>query len=83
MLRFDTKCIYKGALVPLIESKSGYFVAVEDSYSGPKIEDGKITEEFVISLMEYYKAQKVLHRKYAFKVRHKCIQYSWCSVQKS
>lgn len=45
-----------------------FITAVEESYTGPKIQEGKITEEFVLSLMEYYKAQKVLHRKYAYKV---------------
>ena len=45
-----------------------YCVEVEDDYSGPMLEDEKVTETFMISLMEHYKAQKKLHRKYAYKV---------------
>jgi serine/threonine-protein phosphatase 5 len=45
------------------------FVSViEDEYSGPKLEDGKVTLEFMQHLMATYKEQGKLHRKYAYKV---------------
>lgn len=45
-------------------------MAVESSYTGPHLVDGKVTLEFMLELMELYKQQKKLHRKYAFKVLH-------------
>lgn len=38
-------------------------------YDGPKLDDGNVTLEFMEELLEYYKNQKKLHRKYAYKVR--------------
>ena len=42
--------------------------AIEDEYDGPKLEDGKVTVQFTHGLMEAYKAQKKLHRKYGYEV---------------
>lgn len=57
-------------------------VAIEDDYKGPQLEDGKVTLKFMKDLMEHYKAQKRLHRKFAYKVallhlslNMKCIAY--------
>lgn len=41
---------------------------IEDEYTGPKLENGKVTLEFMNSLMQHYKEQKKLHRKYAYNV---------------
>ncbi|XP_042884048.1 serine/threonine-protein phosphatase 5-like [Penaeus japonicus] len=43
-------------------------MVIEDDYVGPRLEDGKVTENFMKELMEYYKAQKKLHRRYAYKI---------------
>lgn len=43
--------------------------AIEDEYSGPKLEDGKVTVTFMKELMQWYKDQKKLHRKCAYQVR--------------
>ncbi|CAH8434632.1 unnamed protein product [Heterobilharzia americana] len=53
-----------------LESLDATTIAVEASYDGPHLEqdcNGKycVTESFMLALMEYYKSQKVLHRKYA------------------
>ncbi|KAH9596076.1 Serine/threonine-protein phosphatase 5 [Schistosoma haematobium] len=45
-------------------------ITVESSYDGPHLEqdsNGKyfVTESFMLALMEHYKSQKVLHKKYA------------------
>ena len=41
-------------------------IIVEKDYSGPKLESiDDVTAEWVVSLMEWQKAQKKLHRKYA------------------
>lgn len=45
-----------------------FIVAIEDDYNGPALEDGKVTLKFMKDLIEHYKAQKKLHRKYAYKV---------------
>lgn len=44
--------------------------AIEDEYSGPKLEDGKVTITFMKELMQWYKDQKKLHRKCAYQVMH-------------
>lgn len=46
----------------------GHSIEIEDDYDGPKLEDGKVTLKFMEELIEYYKNQKKLHRKFAYKV---------------
>lgn len=43
-------------------------VAIENDYTGPELEDGKVTLKFMKELMELYKSCGKLHRKYAFKI---------------
>ncbi|XP_050354478.1 serine/threonine-protein phosphatase 5 [Nymphalis io] len=43
-------------------------MTIEDEYEGPSLEDGKVTLKFIKELMEYYKEQKKLHKKYAYKI---------------
>ena len=44
-------------------------IAVEASYDGPRLgDDGKVTVEFMDQLLEHYRAQKTLHRKYALQI---------------
>uniref|UniRef100_A0A1B6CFM8 protein-serine/threonine phosphatase n=1 Tax=Clastoptera arizonana TaxID=38151 RepID=A0A1B6CFM8_9HEMI len=43
-------------------------MTIEDEYIGPALEDGKVTLEFMQKLMETYKEQGKLHRKYAYKI---------------
>ncbi|KAK6635261.1 Serine/threonine-protein phosphatase 5 [Polyplax serrata] len=43
-------------------------IVIEDEYTGPKLENGKVTLEFMNCLMQHYKEQKKLHRKYAYKI---------------
>lgn len=43
-------------------------VAIEDEYTGPKLVDGKVTLEFMKDLLEWYRNQNKLHRKYAYKI---------------
>ncbi|CAK1583856.1 unnamed protein product [Parnassius mnemosyne] len=43
-------------------------MTIEDEYEGPALEDGKVTLKFVTELMEYYKQEKQLHKKYAYKI---------------
>ncbi|KAH0952518.1 hypothetical protein HN011_001736 [Eciton burchellii] len=44
------------------------FIAIEDEYIGPKLIDGKVTLQFMQDLLEWYKNQNKLHRKYAYKI---------------
>ncbi|KFR08980.1 Serine/threonine-protein phosphatase 5, partial [Opisthocomus hoazin] len=39
---------------------------IEDEYSGPKLDGGKVTLAFMKDLMQWYKEQKKLHRKCAY-----------------
>ncbi|XP_063628109.1 serine/threonine-protein phosphatase 5 [Cydia splendana] len=43
-------------------------MTIEDEYEGPALENGKVTLKFVTELMEHYKQQKKLHKKYAYKI---------------
>lgn len=43
-------------------------MAIEDEYTGPALEDGKVTLKFMLDLMKTYKEQGKLHRKYAYKI---------------
>lgn len=44
-----------------------FHIVVEASYSGPSLED-EISVEFMQTLLEWFKAQRKLHSKYAYKV---------------
>jgi serine/threonine-protein phosphatase 5 len=43
---------------------------IEQDYKGPKLdqETRKVTLEFVLELIEYFKQQKVLHKKFAYEI---------------
>ncbi|KAJ3632088.1 hypothetical protein Zmor_022113 [Zophobas morio] len=44
-------------------------IKVEDSYLGPSLpSDGKVTEDFLKSLISWFKDQKPLHKKFAFQI---------------
>ncbi|KAJ3354112.1 Serine/threonine-protein phosphatase 5 [Allomyces javanicus] len=43
-------------------------IVVEPSYDGPHIADSGIDREFVVKLMDHFKKEKKLHRKYAYKI---------------
>ncbi|OPJ69938.1 hypothetical protein AV530_016396 [Patagioenas fasciata monilis] len=43
-------------------------MTIEDEYSGPKLEDGKVTLTFMTELMQWYRQQKKLHRKCAYQI---------------
>ncbi|KAG9509812.1 Serine/threonine-protein phosphatase 5 [Fragariocoptes setiger] len=44
-------------------------LAVEGSYRGPHLdESGKVTLDFIHELINHYKEQKILHKKYALKI---------------
>ncbi|XP_037946088.1 serine/threonine-protein phosphatase 5 [Teleopsis dalmanni] len=43
-------------------------ITIEDDYNGPALEENKVTLKFMMDLMEHYKNQKKLHRKYAYKI---------------
>uniref|UniRef100_A0A3Q2CS60 Serine/threonine-protein phosphatase n=1 Tax=Cyprinodon variegatus TaxID=28743 RepID=A0A3Q2CS60_CYPVA len=42
--------------------------AIEDDYVGPKLEDGKVTLQFMKDMMNWFKDQKKLHRKCAYQI---------------
>ncbi|XP_012258338.1 serine/threonine-protein phosphatase 5 [Athalia rosae] len=43
-------------------------MAIEDEYTGPKLEDNKVTLQFMEDLIAWYTKQNKLHRKYAYKI---------------
>lgn len=55
--------------IPLSQQLNFSEIIVESTYDGPHIgTDGVITLEFVHSLIEYFKNQKLLHRKYVMQI---------------
>lgn len=43
-------------------------MTIDNEYNGPSLEDGKVTLKFVTDLMECYKNQGKLHKKFAYKI---------------
>ena len=53
--------------------KSWKQINVEAQYNGPTIkEDGEITADWVVNLMEHYKDQKKLHKRFTLQLIEKC-----------
>lgn len=52
----------------IAESINFESMTIDDSYDGPKIVDGKVTKEFVEEMINYFKEEKLLHRKYAYQL---------------
>ncbi|XP_052902183.1 serine/threonine-protein phosphatase 5 [Anopheles moucheti] len=44
------------------------FATIEDDYNGPKLENGKVTLEFMENLLEWYKKQNKLHKNFAYRI---------------
>uniref|UniRef100_A0A8D0F835 Serine/threonine-protein phosphatase n=1 Tax=Strix occidentalis caurina TaxID=311401 RepID=A0A8D0F835_STROC len=54
---------HKRSVVDSLDIES---MTIEDEYSGPKLDGGKVTLAFMKELMQWYKEQKKLHRKCAY-----------------
>ncbi|CAB3977518.1 Serine threonine- phosphatase 5 [Paramuricea clavata] len=52
----------------LAESLDVNSIAVDNSYDGPHLEDGKVTLDFVQQLLTRFKDQKKIHKKYAYTI---------------
>jgi len=50
-------------------------MTIEGDYAGPTLVDGRVTAQFMEELMKWFKDQKLLHRKYAFKILLDIKQY--------
>ena len=51
-------------------------MTVEESYDGPRLKDDKVvTLEFLEQLMQHYKDQKKLHKRYAFQILSDILSY--------
>ncbi|KAL0270388.1 UNVERIFIED_CONTAM: hypothetical protein PYX00_007815 [Menopon gallinae] len=67
-MAFERAIAVDGTKESIADSIDLESIVIEDEYTGPKLEDGKVTLEFMKDLMEHYKEQKKLHRKYAYKI---------------
>ncbi|MEE6512041.1 hypothetical protein FKM82_018932 [Ascaphus truei] len=43
-------------------------MTIEDEYTGPQLQDGKVTLDFMVDLMQFYKDQKKIHRKCIYQI---------------
>ncbi|BET00288.1 Hypothetical protein NTJ_13104 [Nesidiocoris tenuis] len=50
-------------------------MTIEPDYNGPHLEDGKVTLKFVQELMDTYKKEQKLHRRYAYKILRDVYDY--------
>ncbi|XP_071507898.1 serine/threonine-protein phosphatase 5-like [Diadema antillarum] len=41
---------------------------IEDEYTGPALENDKVTKDFMVQLLDHFKNQKILHRRYAYTI---------------
>ncbi|CAE7606122.1 PPP5C [Symbiodinium microadriaticum] len=63
------KAIESEQTVPVSQQVHPDDINVEDSYSGPRLaEDGTVTVEFCLQMMEAFKEQKAIHRKYLLQI---------------
>jgi serine/threonine-protein phosphatase 5 len=63
------KAIESEATIPLSQQINIEEMVVEESYTGPRLpEDGTVTIEFVTEMMEYFKSQRLIHRKYLLQI---------------
>lgn len=66
-IAIDDSLLNKSAWDP-IDIESLRNSNVETDYTGPRFVSNEITIEFVKDLIEYYKLQKVLHKKFAYEI---------------
>lgn len=52
----------------IAESINFETMTIDDSYDGPKIENNRISKEFVEAMIAHFKEEKLLHRRYAYKI---------------
>ncbi|XP_055956843.1 serine/threonine-protein phosphatase 5 isoform X2 [Patella vulgata] len=50
-------------------------MVIEDDYNGPALENNKVTEKFVTDLLDTFKNQKKLHRKFAYQILIQAKEY--------
>lgn len=43
-------------------------MTIEDDYAGPKLDNGKVTRQFMEELIEHFRNEKLLHRKHAYDI---------------
>ncbi|XP_054164961.1 serine/threonine-protein phosphatase 5-like [Oppia nitens] len=43
-------------------------MSINDDYDGPQLVDGKVTQDFMIQMMDYFRDRQKLHRKHAYKM---------------
>ena len=44
------------------------FPVIEGDYEGPALENDKVTKDFMVKLLQHFKDEKALHRKFAYTV---------------
>eukprot|EP00096_Caligus_rogercresseyi_P007909 TRINITY_DN2605_c0_g1_i2.p1 TRINITY_DN2605_c0_g1~~TRINITY_DN2605_c0_g1_i2.p1 ORF type:complete len:485 (-),score=166.64 TRINITY_DN2605_c0_g1_i2:883-2337(-) len=70
-IAFNKAIAVKEKIVSLVESLNLENMAVEESYEGPRLspdDNYAISKEFMVSLLDYYKNLKVLHKRYAYQM---------------
>jgi len=67
-LAFEKAISVQTAEKSIAESIDLESMAIEDDYKGPSLSNGQVTLEFVKELMETFRNQGQLHRKYAYKI---------------
>ena len=67
---------HKKSAFDMVDIESLRSSAVESDYTGPRLDDNhQVSLKFVTDLMEHYKSQKTLHRKYAYEILFQIYSY--------
>ncbi|EKX36111.1 hypothetical protein GUITHDRAFT_79133, partial [Guillardia theta CCMP2712] len=59
---------WEGKRETLSVTRSQDTIEVESTYTGPRLEDGIVTEKFMDELLLWLKAEKKLHKKYVYQI---------------
>ncbi|CDY25481.1 BnaC09g39960D [Brassica napus] len=51
-----------------------FFVEVEDSYLGPRIDGDIVTSDFVMDMVQHFKNQRMIHKRYIYQIVSKAMK---------
>jgi serine/threonine-protein phosphatase 5 len=73
-MEFEKAITTEHSLTKLVDTVDFNAIVVEASYQGPRFDTETITEVFLHDMIGYMRQQKMIHRKYAYKV---CVFHSY------
>lgn len=53
---------------PVSETVQYETIKIQDSYAGPRLEDGRVTPDFLKQMLQYFKEEKTLHKRIVYEI---------------